>query len=185
MNGPWLGIDPGSVATGIAVRNGTRLLWHAVIERAEDEDVVRGIGVGARYIHDVLDAIDAAIDATVTDGEYPCLAVEGIVRPNPHVRRKDGSSLIDAGTVAATAMVLGGILAVRPQAVIVPPNNHGHGMLGGYPEQLVTPGEARRGLRRQAQDNVLIHHARCAFDVAGAGPRHAAIRSARRGGATA
>jgi hypothetical protein len=176
VSGPWVGIDPGSVATGIAVRNGNRLLWHAVVERTSDEDVVRGIGVGAKYIHAVLDAIDLAIDNTDPAG----IAVEGIVRPNPHVRRKDGSSLIDAGTVAATAMVLGGILAVRPDAVIVPPKSHGHNDLWTYPEALVTPGEARRGLRRKAQDNVLIHHCRCAFDVAGKGQQHAALRSARR-----
>lgn len=181
MTGPWVGIDPGSVSTGIVVRYGNRLLWHRVVHRDEDEDVVRGVGVGPAYLTDVMAAMTEAMQCVHATGHMANVAVEGVVPPNPHIKTAKGERRItNPGPVMGTAMVLGAILARFPAAVVVPPGDHGHGMLGSYPEPLVTAAEARRGLRRQAGDSSDIRHCRAAWDCAGQGPIHAALRSARR-----
>jgi hypothetical protein len=182
VNGPWVGVDPGGSYTGVVVRHGDRLLHHQLVVRTEDEDVIRGVGVGARYLADVLQAIvTARCSVPVDQHQLVQFAVEGVVPPSPHMKLADGRARrTNPGPTIGTGMVLGAILGAWPNAVIVPPNNHGHGMLGSYPEPLVTAAEARRGLRRQAGDSSDIRHCRAAWDCAGRGPIHAALRSSRR-----
>jgi len=182
VSGPWVGIDPGSVSTGIVVRHGNRLLWHTVVHREADEDVVRGVGVGPEYIALVLSHVRIGWESHYSGvgGYIPSIAVEGVVRPNPHVNRKNGNAVIDPGPAIGTGMVLGAILALYPRAVIVPPGGNGAGMLATYPHALITPGEMRRGLNRPAGDTAAVRHCRSAWDVAGQAPIHYARRSAGR-----
>lgn len=184
MTGPWVGVDPGGSHTGVALRLGNRLLWHNVVERTADEDALRGVGVGPEYIAKVRIAIEHALDHghRITD-VWPRIAVEGVVAPSPWIGGKQ--RITDPTPALAAAVVLGAVLVGAPGTVIVPPNHHGEGLLAGYPPSLVTAAEMRHGLHRAARHGSSISHARAAFDVAGEGPRHAAIRSARRGGATA
>lgn len=170
MTGAWVGVDPGGRATGIVVRRGTELLWWAVLEREGDDDPVRGVGVAARTVEMVLAGIGTALHHA---GPGAHLAVEGVTAPVPHINGK--VRIIDPAPTIAAAVVLGGILALHPKAVVVPPNRHGHGLLMAYPPELVTDAERRSGLRREAGQSALVRHARSAWDCAGAGPQHLAI----------
>lgn len=170
MTGPWIGIDPGGRSTGIAVRNGTDLIWWAVLERTGDDDPIRGVGVASRTIEMVLAGIGTAL-AHAGPGAH--LAVEGVVAPTPHINGK--LRITDPTPAIAAAIVLGGVLAAHPGVVVVPPNRHGRGMLGGYPPELVTDAERRGGLRREAGQSATVRHARSAWDVAGVGPAHLAV----------
>jgi hypothetical protein len=161
----WVGVDPGGVGTGIVVRSGPDLLGWMVIEREGDDDEGRSIGVGARTIQ----AITAAITTSLTAaGPGAHLAVEGVVPPTGF---KDGRrEPINPKDTIAAGVVLGGILAHFPDAVVVRPNNHGRGTLAAYPDELITPAERRLGVNRPAGKSALRRHARAAWDTAGAGP---------------
>jgi hypothetical protein len=165
VSGTWVGVDPGGRSTGIVVRHGYDLLGWMILDRTDDDDEGRSIGVGAPTIQ----AVNAAItNALATAGPGAHLAVEGVTPP---VGFKDGKrEPIDPRDTIATGVVLGGILAAHPDAVVVRPNSHGRGTLAAYPEGLITPAERRHGLNRKAGKSASERHARAAWDVAGAGP---------------
>lgn len=180
MTAAWVAVDPGATGTGVVARFGPELVWWTVVVRAGDEDPVpgRGVGVGSRYVHAVLDAVRQAL-AAVPDGAL--VAVEGVVAPGGWKRGKRDP--IQPGTIAALGIVLGGILAARPDALVIPPNHHGEGLLVTYPPQLVTPAERRLGLNRPARHSAALNHARSAWDLAGAAPGFARMVTAMRRGA--
>lgn len=182
----WIGVDPGGRSTGvIAMTLGASgeylLLAHEVVTRDLDEDHIdgtRGVQVGPRYLAAVADAIARAHDtATRATGETPRLAVETVVPPNPHVRRRDGNSLTNPRDALAAAMVYGAVLTIWPAAIRVPPAGHGSRMLALYPTELVTAAERRHGLDRAAGQASTMRHARSAWDIALSGPGYA--RAAR------
>lgn len=165
MTAAWVGVDPGGIGTGIVVRAGHDLLAWMVVERDGDDDEGRSIGVGARTIQTLTAAITTALAAA---GPGAHLAVEGVVAPTGF---KDGRrEPINPKDTIAAGVVLGGILAHFPDAVVVRPNNHGRGLLATYPDQLVTTAERRLGVNRPAGKSALRRHARAAWDTAGAGP---------------
>jgi len=167
VTGAWVGVDPGATGTGVVARFGPDLIWWTVVTRASDEDVVpgRGVGVGARYVGAVVDSVRQAL-RMAPDGAR--LAVEGVVAPGgwKHGKRDP----IQPGTIAALGIVLGGVLATWPDALVIPPNHHGEALLVTYPPQLVTPAERRLGLNRPARHSAALNHARSAWDLAGVAP---------------
>ena len=158
---PWIGVDPGSRDTGIVAREGQRLVWWTIVHRTESEDMVpgRGVEVGAGYIH----AVNAAIREAYERLPSARLAVEGVVAPKgfKHGQRNP----IQPGTIAALSIVIGGVLAVWADAVVVPPGGHGTALLCTYPDELVTDGERRLGIRRPARHGASVNHVRSAWDV--------------------
>jgi hypothetical protein len=178
VTAPWIGVDPGATGTGVVARAGPDLLWWRVVERGADEDPIpgRGVGVGSRYVHAVIAAVREAFEAVPSAR----IAVEGVVAPGGWRRgRKDP---IQPGTIVALGIVLGGVLAVWPDALVVPPNHHGEALLVAYPPELVSPSERRLGLHRPARHSSALNHARSAFDVAGAAPGFArTVAAIRRG----
>lgn len=165
----WVGVDPGARATGITVRVGREYVWHTIVVRDRDETEV---GPGPVYVS----AVARVVGAAISDGHAHVeertghasvyrVAVEGVRRPNPHVNRRNGKAVTDPTGIIGAALVLGGILAAYPHAVIVPPGNNGSGLLAAYPAQLVTAAERRLGLDRPAGQSSDLRHARSAWDV--------------------
>ncbi len=165
MTGTWVGVAPGGRSTGIVIRRDHDLLGWMILDRTDDEDEGRSIGVGAPTIQAVNAAITTALG---TAGPGAHLAVDGVTPP---VGFKDGKrEPIHPRDTIATGVVLGGILAAHPDAVVVRPNNHGRGTLAAYPDALITRSERLHGLNRTAGKSATERHARAAWDVAGAGP---------------
>jgi hypothetical protein len=164
--GVILGIDPGGVDTGLVVRRGDTVLEQLVVHRAKDETGPRGVGVGPDYLaraeHDVRKLIELH--------DVDLVGLEGVVRPNPHVKRKGRNVVTDPAPIIATAIVLGHLTAVAGSlgvaAVWVPPGKNGSLPLYAYPAELVSDAERRHGLNRVG-DGGILRHARSAFDVAG------------------
>jgi hypothetical protein len=154
----WIGIDPGHT-TGIVVRDGSHLLWHAV---------VKPIGTAGCEIvtQETLRAVHAAVWEAVEHAGCERLAIEGVVPPTGF---KDGKkAFISPISLAAPAVVLGSLRMSYDDITWVRPGGHGSRPLSTYPAALVTPGEARHGLNRPAPQNSTIRHARSGWDIAGA-----------------
>lgn len=161
-SGPVLGIDPGGKSTGLVVRDRSALLASAVVERAGDETGTRGVQVGPAYVAEVL----AVVAELVAEHAPTVVGVESVVRPNPHVNRRNGSSVIDVGPLLGASIVFGALAGAYPAAVWVPPGSNGSGPLAAYPSALVSAAEARHGVFRSGGGSKL-RHARSAWDVAG------------------
>ncbi|WP_053207966.1 hypothetical protein [Jiangella muralis] len=160
-----LGIDPGSVDTGLVVRCGLDVLAHVTVHRDRDEDAddgTRGVGVGPIY----LGAIAETARQLVHEHAVEHVGAESVVAPNPHVRRRDGDSKINPAAVIAAGLVLGHLLAVWPNLVRVPPGRNGSSPLSAYPLVLVSDRERALGLNRIGKGGKL-RHVRSAYDVAG------------------
>jgi hypothetical protein len=167
----WIGIDPGSRKTGLVLRNGSDCLGWNTVERLDDETP---IGVGPRYwdhIGELVDAMHGAIARLVADPRYTYggIAIEGVnVAGGFRDGKKQFAKPADLMALSATWAAL---WRDHPDAVIVPPGGNGRGLLAGYPEQLITDGERRHGLNREAPSSSLVSHARSAWDVAGIAAR--------------
>lgn len=141
---PVVGVDPGHSETGIVLRLGDELLEHSTVIRDDEPD--------GRYV----DRVNAVVN-TRSELHKNCLvAVEGVRAPNPHVGR-----VTNVTGLLGTAIVLGGVLAWWPDALVIPPGGNGSGPLAAYPEAL----RPTRG-RGAGKDN--LRHERSAWDVAGA-----------------
>lgn len=159
-----LGVDPGGAATGLCVRRGPVVVGHGVVEAP---DALKGGAMLAspEYLAairlDVLEALARGIDG---------VAIEGVRKPNPHLNRRNGKSVIDPGPIIATGVVLGAVHEVVTGAGIpvvwVPPGKNGSQPLYAYPAELVSDAERRHGLNRVG-DGGILRHARSAYDVAG------------------
>lgn len=142
-------IDPGFRATGVVARRGNEVLDHGVVSR-DDEGPP-----SAAYVGLVLQRVSDARRAFAGSGGNRAdvlVAVEGVVKPNPHL------GLTDMTGVLGAAVVLGGVLAIWPDAVVVRPGGHGKAGQLAYPRELWGPNEgpAGGGWRR---------HCRSAWDV--------------------
>lgn len=164
-----LAADPGGRWTGLCVRSGRDVLAHEVLTRDADEDGPRGIGVGPVYIGQV---VDRYAELAAQYG-VELRALEGLRKPNPHNRRRDGNSLIDVTGVLGAAAVYGGILRAYPDATVIPPDSHGSKVLGAYPLELVGPRERTGANWKLRTGTGTLRHARSAYDIAGAADLHA------------
>lgn len=172
----WIGIDPGHTFTGVVLRDGRDLLAHITLTR---DTVESPIGVGPRWWDEITEAIDvqqrAAARAMSERGRtWGGVAIEGI---NVSTGFRDGKKqFAKPEHLMGLAATYGAIVARYPDITIVPPGGNGSGMLAGYPEQLVTPAERRKGLMRKALKGSKVSHCRSSWDVAGLGER--AVRAA-------
>lgn len=163
-----LGIDPGGRHAGVVLRVGNQLLAHQVIEVAPPRT-----DITAKHTKATLAAIEAVLNGCPAkdnpDWQPLLVAVESVVQPTPHM------GVIAVLHLLGTATLYGACLAHPwPGRVIeVRPGGHGKGLLGSYPDDLVTAAERRKGLQRQAGDSALIRHCRSAWDVAGEGRKFA------------
>jgi hypothetical protein len=138
-----VGIDPGGRWTGVVARRFDAVVWAAVITREGDM---------ASYLTEIKAAVGDAI-ATHLLAVDVTVAVEGLVKPTPHMGVISLTGLLD------TAVVLGAVMAWWPSAVIVPPGDNGAGPLTAYPARLVGA--------REVKGEGIARHARSAWDVAG------------------
>lgn len=167
----WVAIDPG-LATGIIARHGDDLLaWDVVIHptaRPKPGEVITAELIG--WVLTSVRMLHGAAEATGADVR---VVIEGLNRPTG---RKGGAlAFIRPGDLLAPAIILGALRATYPTALVVPPKRHGRRVLSSYPAELVTPGEARHGLDREAPQSAVIRHARSAWDVAESAARVAAL----------
>lgn len=148
-----VGVDPGGRYCGVVTRTGDAAVWAAVITR--DGDM-------AGYLVEVRAAIRDAVAVVDQAGGTATVAVEGLVKPSPHMGVISLQGLLD------TAVVLGAVMAWYPDAVVVPPGENGAGPLLSYPSRLV-------GARERVGEGV-ARHARSAFDVAGKAALYRALQ---------
>lgn len=153
-----LGIDPGQVSTGLAVRDGSILLTHDVLENSDTRKFPATIGWVTRVVD--------AVEAMATEYNVDILAVELVRIANVwhHGKRQ----VLNPSSLVATAQVLGAIQTLTCARIIeVPPGKMGAGPLGGYPDGLVSQGERRRSDWRIRVGTGKLRHARAAWDQAG------------------
>ena len=139
-----LAIDPGGVETGVILRDGATLVAHDLVARKVGEPQ-------AAYVTAVIETVEARRHRLYPD----VIAVEGVKRPNPHVRLSNPQGIID------TAVIFGAILGQWPTAVVVPPGEHGRGPLQAYPPAL-------RPARGHGKGADALRHCRAAWDIASA-----------------
>lgn len=136
-----LGVDPGGT-TGLVMRNGDELLWHATAHGWED----------------ALKCLQAA----PLWPEAQRVAIEEVVAPRGFANGQRAP--INPGSLIPTAMAAGACAAwawVGPVGVVwVPPGHNGQGALSAYPEPL-------RPTRGQGKGSDSLRHCRSAWDVAG------------------
>lgn len=160
----WVGVDPGGRETGVVVRHGEWPRSAVIVRRGGEDDVD---GSWHRYLAEVKDAVmDAWLLAEQLDDHVgTVVSVEWVSAPTgfKHGQRQP----INLDGVIGTALVLGMLMEVWPDAVIVAPAGHGSAPLATYPDALVAPGEVK-GTGR-------FRHCRSAWDIALAGARQAAV----------
>lgn len=164
-----LGVDPGARSTGLALVesfNGrvTRLLTHATVERAPGGVVLPPSGV---YTSDVLAAVAAmAFFSGLAGAPADVIGVEGVNRPSWHM---GGRAAANPEPLLATAWIAGLVQGAYPDLVrTVTPGGNGGGVLGSYPEELVSSRERLRDnwAQKVGGDAAKLRHARSAYDVA-------------------
>lgn len=160
------GVDPGARWTGIVIRSGRELIAHDVATRPK-ESPISDLGAGLDlWREQVLDAVHGSLVTAREHGDQIALAVEGIVPPSPHVRRRDGNSLTDPTAIMATAVIFGALLQeYNGRVIIVPPGGNGSRVMDSYPVEIRGSGRALKGPPMDKN-----RHARSAWDVAGAAP---------------
>jgi len=143
---PMLGIDPGGAQTGLClVRADGQPVDACVIERNKEAEQ-------SVYVGEVV----AACKEYLVSQPKSLVAVEGVTTPRSHFRGQ--VSLINVSGLIGAAVVLGAVLAVWPDAFVVPPAGNGSGLLEAYPPMLVGPREKKGG--------GWMRHCRSAYDVA-------------------
>ncbi|SHN48203.1 hypothetical protein [Cryptosporangium aurantiacum] len=171
---PILGIDPGSVETGVCLRAGAGT-GSAVLavtigrhrhESEADDEPAGAARYAARVIataRGLVTAAAARLEAIATDRGEPVPAVRVAVeamtppggtetrRPRPG-RAGPRVSVAEAADVARAAVVLGAVAAAWPGVLVVPPRGHDAGDLTDYPATLVgsTPTGWPRGASRRS-----------------------------------
>lgn len=148
-----IAVDPGGTESGIVLRRGDELVYHATIKESDPLEHIRRLlwGLDQAYQHD-----------PTAD-----FAVEDVTQPNPHMGLTNVKGLI------GTARTLGAVLAWGADAdvILVPPGGNGSGPLTAYPPAL----RPTRGLGR-GKDG--LRHCRSAWDVAGAAETLLRLRGA-------
>ena len=180
----WLGVDPGGAATGLCLLNARgEYDSHAVFQRdkAELEAMDDAADLDARWPRFCVDAASDFVGARLYGSAATALedsfemfrdgiaAVEDVVAPNPHKRRRDGNSIINPAALLDTAKVFGAFCDFPAGGLtVVRPGGHGSNPYATYPDELVTDAERRaKGWRlNPAGQSSAIRHARSAYDVA-------------------
>lgn len=154
-----IGIDPGARTTGIIATTTTgEILAHDLITNPGDL-----LPVPPAY----LAAVNTAIAAYTAAHGPATLRVESITRPNWHVQKKaKRGAASNPEALIGTAMVLGAVLAIHPDAELIQPKNNGGNPLACYPTELVGPRERAKPGWEQRVGTGQLRHARSAYDIA-------------------
>ncbi len=163
----FAGIDPGPSWTGIVARCTTDPMTAISPEVVENDRPKTGHGVTDVYLDAVSDAVLVMLTRlSITHPGIPVtLAVEGVNVPSGFPDKRGQRRFVAPRDMIGLGIVYGWVRGQHPDAVVVPPDHHGYGMLGSYPDALITAGERRGGLDRIAPQNSKLRHARSAWDV--------------------
>lgn len=153
---PIIGVDPGARYTGVVVRDGDAVLHSSTLVRP---DSVESGTEWALLVVEQLRAIVKDFPATMP------FAVEGISDPKGFQGGKRAA--INPKDIIRAGIVLGAVVAVWPQAIVVPPGNNGSQHYSHYPASLI--GRRPADLPGDSQGAGTRGHEQSAFDVAGKG----------------
>lgn len=156
-----LGVDPGTRSTGLAVRDGGKMLGFTVLTNPRETIFPAARG----WLREVVETATALAE----EHGVELIAVESLRRPNWHV--KGGRAAANPTHVIGTAQVLGAVQAMDTEIPIVeaPPGKNGGSPLGVYPEGLVPDGERRKADWQMRVGGGQLRHARSAWDCCGSG----------------
>lgn len=165
-----VGIDPGGRETGVVVRSRTGVHFVEVVLRNGPEDVPPD----GDYINEVVDVVVQAVAIAEQggDGMTVWIGVERVQAPTGYARgaRSGERTPINPAALIGTSMVLGGILAVYPHALLVDVGGNGSAPLRSYPRELIGGAHNDRWKHPEPKGTGVLRHARSAWDVAGAVP---------------
>ena len=153
---PIMGVDPGARYTGVVVRDGGAVLHASTLVRPVD----MGPTAWALSVVEQLRVIHTSV------GECP-MAVEGVSDPKGFTKGKRDP--INPAWIMRAAVVLGAVVAVWPDACVVPPGGNGAKYARNYPPELV--GRRPAQLPGDGQQAGTRAHEQSAFDVAGKAER--------------
>lgn len=139
-----LGVDPGGASTGLVVRRGSELLWHATVAGGWRQVLEALVGIPPGNVFDVIAIEDVVAPGGFAGGRRAPINLSGLI----------GTAVV-AGAVAGWGYTDSGL-----RIIWVPPAHNGQGDLSMYPEEL----RPARG-RGRGQDG--LRHVRSAWDVAG------------------
>jgi len=171
-HGPVVGIDPGTTATGLAARVGSRLLGWEVVE----DDLAGPWQEYADAVEVTAHSLLALCDADASG--VPLVAVEDLIDPK-------GYEFVHPRDLIASARMVGYLLRGFPGAVLVRPARHGSGALATYPREIVSDREAAYADKARTWNTprkpgkATVRHARSAWDVAGAAHLTLAVAAQR------
>lgn len=148
-----IGVDPGGRESGIVARCAGALTFHRLHVRTSAWDLPTAADL--REVTDAVREVRAHAWDRIGGQVDTAFAVEGLNHPNPHV------GIANVLGTLGTAMVLGAVLTCWPDAIVVPPGQHGAGPLLAYPEVL-------RPTRGRGRGHDRLRHCRSAYNVAGA-----------------
>lgn len=156
-----LGVDPGSVDTGIVFVDGEDLIaWNTVSRDRKGGDPIEP------YIEQVCEAVKSIAERLPVD----LVGLEECNRPNPHVRMTNPIYQMETKQVIGAVQQLAVTLGLS--LVMVPPKGNGSHPLGFYPVPL-------RGVKGQRGNGVGAHvHERSAWDIARLAPTYYSIQQA-------
>lgn len=158
-----VGVDPGGRETGVILRSRDTVEGVEVIHLPDREPRPT-----STYLNDVLDAVAAfRVAGRAPSGRLPVVCVEGIKKPKWYIDGK--AKPMNPETLIGLSMVFGAVLAVYPDAVIVPPGKNGSKLLRAYPQELIGGAHNPRWPHPEPQGAGILRHARSAWDVAATG----------------
>lgn len=148
-----IGIDPGAKYTGVSVRDGGECLLSSTYVRPDDTMPISWAVEVAKMIQE--DVINVFPDASI--------GIEGVTVPNAYNQGK--LALNSPKHIIHTALVVGALAALHPNAVVIRPGKNGSQPLESYPEAL--RGRRPKELAGSNNGAGTRNHERSAYDVAG------------------
>lgn len=155
---PIMGIDPGARYTGVVVRDGDVVLHSSTLVRPKDMES------GTEWAISVIAQIHAILK------DFPAtmpISVEGISDPKGFHQGKRAA--INPKDIIRAGIVLGAVVAIFPNATVVPPGNNGSKHYSHYPAVLI--GKRPADLPGSTQEAGTRGHEQSAYDVAGKAAR--------------
>lgn len=174
-----VGVDPGARRTGIVAVSfegpDRRLLADASVTGPRDTPL-------DQPAPEYLAEIGAQLTELARLQRVDYLAIEGLVKPNPHLGITGVDALIAAAAALGAALSWAGG-GRSPAVLVVRPGRNGSRPLGSYPAALVSAAERRdRGWQLRTAGKGKLKDARSAWDVAVEAHRLAQAREWGRAG---
>lgn len=156
---PVLGVDPGARYTGVVLRDGDAVLYSTTLVRdVNKKDPVEWMRL---VVEDLKGILVTACPANTRMG------IEGVSAPKGFKNGERAS--INPEYIIFAAVVLGGVAAEWPDALIIPPGRNGSEHITHYPPALV--GRRPADLPGSSNGAGTRDHEQSAYDVAGKAAR--------------